>query len=42
MARAWTTSTSEHRLSYDLIKAIENASIPLKQPQPPLADKPAG
>ena len=25
----------------DLLKAIENASIPLKQPQPPLADKPA-
>jgi hypothetical protein len=25
----------------DLVKAIENASIPLKQPQPPLADAPA-
>ena len=25
----------------DLIKAIEDASIPLKQPQPPFADKPA-
>jgi uncharacterized membrane protein YdbT with pleckstrin-like domain len=25
----------------DLVKAIENATIPLKQPQPPLADNPA-